>query len=940
MGYKRFVGDMEADDLYDNVSRLWMSRFVRVTPQGFMVHHENGKKMMARTERDMLHNEHHAEAYEFFDKEFLDEFWDEIHKTAKSSTVIASFDDLKDWVEREDVMLYGHNFIQYDIPCFKKVLGFDYYGAPELSSDARPVADTLIMSRTQRCDRPAVKGAKGPHGLAAWGERKGFSKVEHEEWNKASMAMLKRLRDDVTINVMTLCDLYQERNIDKLSCGIDWNPALKEEHLASKVMARAERIGIPFDKPFAQGLFADLDKSVRDADAAIMPLLPARLIEYGSTKVSNADYVDKMHLLSDELIDLGLFRTEVVMDPKTNKPVMVESILPGGEVKTIHKVNKIAEWPLAWDFANDDIKHVAPVVKPFDPKTGKVAKVPSNYWARIAREDGLELTAIEALNLNFPILDPEDAELGMCDQRLMTAAYKVVGTTAAKFQGDDYQLYCDVYGDLHKGFRGEELPKWLQTSSYIGPCTYYRRQLCDYVIGPYSRVEHGPYNLDSNNQAKELLLQHFEWIPDEWTEKGSPKLTESSFDRSLTSPIGMMLKGRMVDVARRSMVKNPHDNTKGWLNKLREDGWITQYNNPQGANTTRSTHSGVVNVPAVKSPWGHESRRCFIAPLVSDVLAMPQGALCEPWSYDMVFKSKMARDKRIKLNESLAFGFEEWEHQEDTDSPEEFHLKTHVQGRLAMVGCDASGLEMRMLAHVMDDASITAEIIDGDFHTIVWKTFDEYVATRDDTKTFEYAMIYGGGDEKLGSIATLNRDKFDKDMFIKLGWMEDESGMWTYVTWREGRDKITFLQLQNRVIGAMLRSLVMEGLEPLGQAVEEVAQEAEQGWIESIDGRKLEVRGEHAALNLKLQSTGAIVMKRALVDVAQQLEQKRLEDPCFYGEIVIYYHDEINCICLPQYAEWIGEMIRQAIVDAGIYFDVKCPLDGEYLIGLSWLDIH
>ena len=160
-----------------------------------------------------------------------------------------------------------------------------------------------------------------------------------------------------------------------------------------------------------------------------------------------------------------------------------------------------------------------------------------------------------------------------------------------------------------------------------------------------------------------------------------------------------------------------------------------------------------------------------------------------------------------------------------------------------------------MLAHEMGDPATTAEIVDGDFHTVIWVLFDEYIATRDDTKTFEYAMIYGGGDEKLGSIATLNRDKFDEELFKKEGYIAD-GNKWRHYTWREGMESVNFLQVQNRIIGAELRELVMGGLKPLGDAVDKITKEASRGWIRAIDGRKLRIRGEHAALNMKLQSTG------------------------------------------------------------------------------------
>ena len=67
-----------------------------------------------------------------------------------------------------------------------------------------------------------------------------------------------------------------------------------------------------------------------------------------------------------------------------------------------------------------------------------------------------------------------------------------------------------------------------------------------------------------------------------------------------------------------------------------------------------------------------------------------------------------------------------------------------------LVGCDASGLELRMLAHYMDDVGYTKEILHGDIHTANQTAAG--LATRDQAKTFIYAFLYGAGDAKIGTI--------------------------------------------------------------------------------------------------------------------------------------------------------------------------------------------
>ena len=70
---------------------------------------------------------------------------------------------------------------------------------------------------------------------------------------------------------------------------------------------------------------------------------------------------------------------------------------------------------------------------------------------------------------------------------------------------------------------------------------------------------------------------------------------------------------------------------------------------------------------------------------------------------------------------------------------------THV-----LVGADASGLELRCLAHYMDDANFTHEVLNGDVHTANMKAAG--LTNRDQAKTFIYAFLYGAGPAKIGKV--------------------------------------------------------------------------------------------------------------------------------------------------------------------------------------------
>ena len=64
------------------------------------------------------------------------------------------------------------------------------------------------------------------------------------------------------------------------------------------------------------------------------------------------------------------------------------------------------------------------------------------------------------------------------------------------------------------------------------------------------------------------------------------------------------------------------------------------------------------------------------------------------------------------------------------------------------VGCDLSGLELRMLAHYMheyDGGDYANVILNGDVHTMNQKAAG--LVTRDQAKTFIYGFLYGAGDK-------------------------------------------------------------------------------------------------------------------------------------------------------------------------------------------------
>ena len=209
-----------------------------------------------------------------------------------------------------------------------------------------------------------------------------------------------------------------------------------------------------------------------------------------------------------------------------------------------------------------------------------------------------------------------------------------------------------------------------------------------------------------------------------------------------------------------------------------------------------------------------------------------------------------------------------------------------------LVGIDASGLELRMLAHEMNDEDYTNEILNGDIHTANQKLAG--LESRSQAKTFIYALLYGAGDAKLGTVVGRGREA--------------------------GKD---------------LRESFFAGLPSFKTLKNRVSREAESGYIKGLDGRRITVRSEHAALNTLLQGAGAIVMKEALT-----IFDKKIKDRKLNAKFVANVHDEWQVEAEESQAEQVGKLGVQSIREATCSLELKCPLDGEYNVGNNWSETH
>ena len=209
-----------------------------------------------------------------------------------------------------------------------------------------------------------------------------------------------------------------------------------------------------------------------------------------------------------------------------------------------------------------------------------------------------------------------------------------------------------------------------------------------------------------------------------------------------------------------------------------------------------------------------------------------------------------------------------------------------------LIGIDASSLELRMLAHYMKDEDFTNEIINGDIHSRNQKIAG--LQSRNQAKTFIYALLYGAGDQKIGNVVGGSKADGKK---LREHFFDNQP---------------TFKTLRDRVTKA-----------------------AKKDFIKGIDGRRIHIRNAYSALNSLLQGGGAIVMKRALIILNNEANKRNLD-----FKFVANIHDEWQVEVHEAHAEYFGKLAVKSIKEAGEYYDMRCPLDAQYKIGEDWSETH
>ncbi len=351
-------------------------------------------------------------------------------------------------------------------------------------------------------------------------------------------------------------------------------------------------------------------------------------------------------------------------------------------------------------------------------------------------------------------------------------------------------------------------------------------------VKKYKTVE---FNPSSRIHIADRLMVLRGWVPTEFTPAGGVKVDDEVIEALDYPECKVIAEYLLLD----KRIGQLAEGKQGWLKQAR-DGFIYGSVNPNGTITGRGSHSypNVAQVPASRTPYGHECRELF---------TVPAG----------------------------------W----------------------VLCGSDVSGLELRCLSHYMaiyDDGAYAEILLNGDIHTVNMEAAG--LPTRDNSKTFIYAFLYGGGDAKIGKIVggTPARGKALKKSFL---------------------EKTPAIAL-------------------LKQAVEFKAKT--KGQLVGIDGRQLFSKSPHSSLNLLLQSAGALICKKWIVLIDQVLTDRGLKHG-WDGDYAFcaWVHDEVQIAArTPEIAAVIEEVCKSSAVAAGEFFKFRIAIASDTKVGPNWAATH
>ena len=230
-------------------------------------------------------------------------------------------------------------------------------------------------------------------------------------------------------------------------------------------------------------------------------------------------------------------------------------------------------------------------------------------------------------------------------------------------------------------------------------------------------------------------------------------------------------------------------------------------------------------------------------------------------------------------------------------SDERFRKLFTASPNKVLVGADLSGIELRMLAHYLaryDKGRYTKILLTDDIHSVNAKRIG---ISRRDVKTVTYAFLYGAGDRKIGV-------SVDKQL-------NDEEAT------KRGKE---------------IRKAYIAAIPGLKELLEAVHKASERGYVYGLAHRRILVDSRHKSLNYLLQGSAAILAKRWMVLANEHLPKSANQ--------VAFVHDELQFEAESHEVDDLKFLLELTAVQAGEYYNMRCPVAAESQSGTTWADVH
>lgn len=429
---------------------------------------------------------------------------------------------------------------------------------------------------------------------------------------------------------------------------------------------------------------------------------------------------------------------------------------------------------------------------------------------------------------------------------------------------------------------------------YVGP------PVAEYTEdAPFVRIKRMSFNASSKDHLGERLMSEYGWKPTKFSPKtGKPTLDEGVVseipEHVLPAGLKKMLLHYFVVAKTRGTISVGNKSYLGLMNE--ETGRIHGRCDPLGTITMRGAHKdpNLGNVPSVE---------------LNEIKDESTG--------------KVISKEPIKGVEG-GYG---WECRDLFTADEE------------LTGTDASGLELRDLAHRLhpfDKGAFTKRVSDPklDIHEENSKLTG---LSRKDTKTTTYKTLYGSGPLPIGIDVGVTPEEMPELLASK-----ELDGYLRFMKRRDGETYVRPDDMTCALIakGSRVKKKFESGIEGLTALKVQITNIAKkQKWVEGLDGRKIYVRKEHAALNAQLQSDGAIICKLWMVLTHRNLKEQGLVPGVDFKQVA-WVHDELQIEHKAGLGPAIGKASHEAIEQAGRLLKVLCPLASEHKTGRTWAETH